>query len=177
MGENEIKGELINIIKSEALQLGEFTLTSGKKSNFYLDIKKAITKPQNLSLIARLINLRHVGGVDLIAGPELGAIPIVTSVALRSGLPYAMIRKGERAHGTGKAIEGKMGTGDRVLLIDDVATSGGSLLKSIEAIEETGAKVTLVTCVVDRMEGASELLRSKAGVELSSLLTLKDLGL
>jgi len=177
MGEEEIKDELINVIKGEALQLGEFTLTSGKKSHFYLDIKKAITRPQNLSLIARLIVLRHVGGVDVVAGPELGAIPIVTAVALRSGLPYVMIRKGERAHGTGNTIEGRLVSRDRVLLIDDVATSGGSLLKSIEAIGETGANVTLVTCVVDRLEGASELLRSEAGVELSSLLTLKDLGL
>jgi orotate phosphoribosyltransferase len=177
LGEDEIRSELINIVKGEALALGEFTLTSGKKSHFYLDIKKAIAEPQNLSLIARLITLRHVGGVDVVAGPELGAIPIVASVSLRSGLPFVMIRKGERAHGTGKPIEGDLKSGDKVLLIDDVATSGGSLVKSIEAIEETGAEVTLVTCVVDRLEGASELLRSEAGVELSPLLTIKDLGL
>jgi orotate phosphoribosyltransferase len=177
VGEEDIHKELVNVIKAEALALGEFTLTSGRKSNYYLDIKKAITKPQNLSLIARLIVLRKIGGVDVIAGPELGAIPIVASVALTSGLPYVMIRKGERAHGTEKAIEGDLKRGDRVLLIDDVATSGGSILKSIDAIRETGAEVTLVTCVVDRLEGASELLRSKAGVELSPLLTIEDLGL
>jgi orotate phosphoribosyltransferase len=177
IGVDEIKRELVDIVKGEALALGEFTLTSGKKSSYYLDIKKAITRPQNLSLIARLIALHHVGGVHVIAGPELGAIPIVASVALRSGLPYVMLRKGDRAHGTGNPIEGELKKGDRVLLIDDVATTGGSLLKSIEAIEETGARVNLVICVVDRLEGATELLREKKNVELASLMTIRDLGL
>jgi orotate phosphoribosyltransferase len=113
----------------------------------------------------------------MVAGPELGAIPIVAAVAVRSNLPYAMIRKGERAHGTQQRVEGEMGKGNRVLLIDDVATSGGSLVGCVETIHATGAKVLRVTCVVDRKEGANELLRSRCGIELVPLLTIQDLGI
>jgi orotate phosphoribosyltransferase len=185
--QDELRRELIGAIKDKALTLGDFTLTSGKKSDFtltsgkkssfYLDIKKIITDPGNLAVISRLISDLHAREVDVIAGPELGAIPIVVSVAMRCGLPFAMIRKGERSHGTGKMIEGELKSGDRVLLIDDVTTSGGSLAKSVEAIRSTGAQVTLVTCVVDRMEGAQETLRRETGVDLAPLLTLRDLGI
>lgn len=175
--EVELKRELIDAIKQDALNFGNFTLASGKKSNYYISIKKITTRPDRLSLIARLISNRFASDVDVVAGPELGAIPIVVSVALRSNLPYAMIRKSERSHGTLQQVEGELGKGDKVLLIDDVTTSGGSLVMSIEAIRSTGADVSNVTCVVDRKEGAAELLREKCGVELAPLLTVDDLGL
>jgi len=177
LGVEELKEELVRITKRDALLFGDFTLTSGRKSNYYLNIKKIITRPQGLSLVARLIQALYTKDVDVVAGPELGAIPIVAAVAVRSNLPYAMIRKGERSHGTQQRVEGEMGKGNRVLLIDDVATSGGSLVGCVETIQATGAKVLRVTCVVDRKEGASELLRSKCGIELMPLLTIDDLGI
>ncbi len=177
LGVQELKEELVRITKRDALLFGDFTLTSGRKSTYYLNIKKIITRPQGLSLVSKLIQGLYTKDVDMVAGPELGAVPIVTSVAMRSNLPYAMIRKGERSHGTQQRVEGEMGKGNRVLLIDDVATSGGSLVGCVETIQATGAKVLRVTCVVDRKEGASELLRSKCGIELMPLLTIDDLGI
>ncbi len=173
---DDLKAELAEVIKRDALTLGEFTLTSGRKSSYYLDVKKVIADPANLHLISTLASLVFAGRADLVAGPELGAIPIVVAVALRSRLPYAMIRKGERSHGTGRRIEGDLKEGCRVLLIDDVTTSGGSLMESVEAIREAGAEVAVVTSVVDRMEGATERLTSE-GLRFEPLLTTEDLGI
>lgn len=174
--EDGLRDELIGVIKEEALTFGDFTLTSGKKSSYYLDIKKITTYPDRLTLISQLIASRFKVDVDVVAGPELGAIPIVVSVALELNLPYVMIRKGKRSHGMARSVEGRLGEGDRVLLIDDITTTGGSLIRSVEAVRETGAEVARVTCVVDRKEGAAEALGSM-GVEFLPLLTIRDLGL
>jgi len=172
-----LRKDLAAAIRRDALTFGEFTLTSGRKSHYYLDIKKITTRPEILSMVSHLIAYEFADGVDVVAGPELGAIPIVVAVALRKGLPYAMIRKGDRAHGTLRRVEGRVREGDRVLLIDDVTTSGGSLVGCVESLREEGAKVKRVTCVVDRREGASQLLRERCGLELRPLLTIGDLGI
>jgi orotate phosphoribosyltransferase len=173
---DDLKGELIEVIRRDALTLGEFTLTSGRKSSYYLDVKKVTAHPGHLHLIASLASMVFAGRADLVAGPELGAIPVVVAVALRSHLPYAMIRKGDRSHGTGRRIEGDVEEGCRVLLVDDVTTSGGSLVASAEAIREAGAEVAVVTSVVDRMEGARERMASE-GLPFEPLLTVEDLGI
>ncbi len=175
--EKDLEEELIKAIKEGALSFGEFTLTSGKKSRYYLDIKRITTHPDQLGLISALIASRLTEDIDILAGPELGAVPIVTAVALRSGLPYAMIRKEARSHGTGRKIEGELEAGQKALLIDDVTTSGGSLIKSVEALRATGAEVVRVICVVDRMEGASEELEAATGLRLEPILTVEDLGI
>ncbi len=177
LGVDELKEELIRITRQDALLFGDFTLTSGRKSTYYLNMKRIITRPRTLSLVSRLIEALYLKDIDMVAGPELGAVPLVVAVAMRGNLPYAMIRKGERAHGTQQRVEGEMGKGDRVLLIDDVATTGGSLVGCVETIQAAGARVVRVTCVVDRKEGAAELLRSKFGIELMPLLTIDELGI
>ena len=172
-----MKRRLVQSIKKRALVFGDFTLTSGKKSTYYLDVKKLITNPPDLALISLLIAHRFGEGVDVVAGPELGAVPIVVSVASRLRLPFVMLRRGERTHGTGRRIEGQLSKGQKILLIDDVATSGGSLVGSVQAIQDEGAQVAVVTCVVDRQEGAREKLEEKYGLELSPLVTADELGL
>jgi orotate phosphoribosyltransferase len=172
-----MKEEVIRAIREKALTFGDFTLTSGRKSSYYLDVKKVTTYPKTLSMISRLIAARMDPDVNLVVGPELGAIPVVVAVALRKGMPYAMIRRGAKEHGTGRRIEGEIGPDNRVLLIDDVTTTGGSLVSSVEAIRSSGAEVAEVVCVADRGEGASEELMASTGLELHPLLTTKDLGI
>jgi len=161
-------------IKELGLKEGDFVLTSGKRSGYYLDIKKAYTRPGVLSEIAaRMETLLE--GEERIAGMELGAVPIAVALSLKSGLPFAIIRKEGRKHGTGDRVEGGIKQGERVLLVEDVATTGGSILSAVKAIEEAGGKCGRAIVVVDRLEGADETL-SKKGIELLPLFTVEELG-
>lgn len=144
-----------------ALQFGEFTLASGAKSNYYIDIKKASTNPAVLKLIARLMAERmKAEGIeaDRIAGVVLGSVPLATALALETGIPYVMIRKEKKDHGTGKLIEGDLNAGDRVLVVEDVITTAGSSINAIAVLREAGANVEYVISVIDREGGGSENL-------------------
>ncbi len=140
-----------------AFKTGEFTLTSGKKSNFYVDVKQASTNPRILKEIAVKM-AEHVGDANKIAGMELGAVPLAVAVSLECDLPFLIIRKKERAHGTGKLIEGNLDPGDKVLLVEDVTTTGSSVVKAADIIREAQGEVTKAIVVVDREEGALDLL-------------------
>ena len=152
------KEYLIDLLKDNEVFLeGDFTLASGKKSNYYVNMKKAITYPEILSAIADLItNQIKNENLDKVAGPALGAVPIATAVSLKSNLPLLMIRKEEKGYGTSKLIEGDLEKGDEVVVVEDVTTSGGSLLKAIKAIEDNGGVVKKAISIVDRLEGAQE---------------------
>lgn len=162
-----------DLVACGAVKFGDFTLTSGKKSKYYVDVKQATTLPAILTKIADELRSR-VGDADVLAGVELGAVPILVAVALASNKPYAIIRKGERAHGTGKRIEGQPVKGRRVLVIEDVTTSGGSVQKAVELLRAEGATVNRVETVVDRGEGATEALRA-LNVKLGALVSAQDL--
>jgi orotate phosphoribosyltransferase len=156
-----------------AFKIGEFTLTSGKRSDFYVDIKQASTNPKILKEIsASMANLLE--GEDKIAGMELGAVPLAVALALEVDLPYLIIRKAERAHGTNKLVEGNLNKGDFVLLVEDVTTSGSSVLKAAEIIRNEGGLVNRVIVVVDREEGACELLEER-GISLIPLVKISDM--
>ena len=152
------KEYLIDLLKDNEVFLeGDFTLASGKKSNYYVNMKKDITYPEILSSIADLItNQIKNENLDKVAGPALGAVPIATAVSLKSNLPLLMIRKEEKGYGTSKLIEGDLEKGDEVVVVEDVTTSGGSLLKAIKAIEDNGGVVKKAISIVDRLEGAQE---------------------
>jgi orotate phosphoribosyltransferase len=156
-----------------AFKTGEFTLTSGKKSNFYIDIKQASTNPKILKEIASQM-ARFVNNEDKIAGMELGAVPLAVALSLECSLPYLIIRKKERVHGTGKLIEGDMKSGDRILLVEDVTTTGSSVVKAAEIIKNAGGRVDRVIVVVDREEGASELL-SENQITLVPLVKVSEM--
>jgi orotate phosphoribosyltransferase len=141
-----------------AFKTGEFTLTSGKKSNFYVDIKQASTNPKILKEIAHEM-AQLLKDENKIAGMELGAVPLAVALALECGLPYLIIRKKDRSHGTGKLIEGDMKPGDKILLVEDVTTTGTSVVKAADILRDAGGEVHKVIVVVDREEGADELLR------------------
>ncbi len=170
--------ELSEALKScGALQFGEFTLASGAKSDYYIDIKKASTNPEVLRLIARLMaqKMRDEGiQADRIAGVVLGSVPLATALALETGIPYVMIRKEKKDHGTGKLIEGDLNAGDRVLVVEDVITTAGSSIKAIGTLREAGAEVKYVISVIDREGGGAENL-AEAGVDFRPLVKASEL--
>jgi len=160
------------LIECGAIQFGDFTLTSGKKSKYYVDIKKASTKHEILELMGDMLS-RHVKG-DILAGVELGAVPLVAITAVKAKRDYLIIRKERKEHGTSKLIEGDFQKGTTVDIIEDVVTTGGSVIRAIKILRENGLNVNRVICVVDREEGGRENLE-KEGVELIPLLTAGDL--
>ncbi len=155
-----------------AIKYGEFTLTSGKKSNYYVDIKLASTRPDVLKIIASKM-AREVDG-EIIAGMELGAVPLASAVSLKKDLPFLMVRKESKGHGTEGRIEGTLEKGDVVTVVEDVTTTGGSALETVEILRDSGAEVNRVLVVVDRKEGAEEKLK-EVNVELVPLITADEL--
>jgi orotate phosphoribosyltransferase len=153
-----------------AIKFGRFVLTSGAISDYYIDIKKASTQPKTLQLIAEEMS-QYTKGYDLLAGMELGAVPLVVALALETGIPYVIIRKEKREHGTGKQIEGSDVKGKNVLIVEDVTTSGGSVVKSIQILRQNNAEVEKVLTVVDREAGATETLK-KLEVEFIPLISV-----
>ena len=156
-----------------AVQFGNFTLTSGAKSTYYIDIKKASTSPKVLKYIARQM-AKFTEKYDVLAGMELGAVPLVVALSLETNFPYVIIRKEMKGHGTGKQIEGSEVNNKKVLLVEDVTTSGGSVVNAVNILRDNKAVVDKVVTVVDRENGATEALNS-LGVELIPLLQASEL--
>ncbi len=156
----------------KVVQTGEFVLASGKKSNFFVNIKRASTDPKVLREIGREM-APHVGECK-IAGMALGAVPIAVAVALETGRSFVMVRKEPKDHGTKELIEGEVVPGEKFVVVEDVATTGGSTMKVVNALRSKGAHVVKAIVVVDREEGAAQLL-SENGVEFVSVFKAKDL--
>lgn len=169
------KQYLMKLLKeNEVIKFGKFTLASGKESDYYVDMKKAITDPEILQTIADLITLKIKNDdVDKVAGPALGAVPIATAVSLTSKKPLLMIRKEKKGYGTSKLIEGEVFENDNVIVVEDVTTTGNSLIKAINAIEDNQGVVKRAFVVVDRCEGAKENF-NKIGVELEPLISIDE---
>lgn len=169
------KNELITLLKeNQVVKYGKFTLSSGRESSYYVDMKRAITDPTILNKIAELITEKIAEEkIDKVAGPALGAIPIVTAVSLESTIPMLMIRKSKKDYGTSELIEGDLNEDDLVVVVEDVTTTGNSLIKAIQAVSANGGLVKRAFVVVDREEGAIENLKNE-GIELEPLVTVKD---
>ncbi|MDD1704913.1 MAG: orotate phosphoribosyltransferase [Methanoregula sp.] len=145
------------LIRFKAIELGEFTLASGAKSTYYVDVKSAVTQPELLAAIARTVTRSHE--FDVIAGVAVGGVSLAVATSLESKKPYAIIRAAEKSHGKKDPIIGSV-MGKNVLLIEDVTTSGGSARYGIESLRRAGATATRVITVVDREQGAGEMLKS-----------------
>jgi orotate phosphoribosyltransferase len=170
------KEKLIAALKEcGAVKFGDFTLASGRKSKYYIDIKKASTDPVTLQVIAKKA-AESIRGTpaDMVGGVAVGGIPIATAVSLETLLPLVIIRKSVKDHGTGGRFVGELSGGSRIVLMEDVTTSGGSVMEAIHAIRDVGGIVDTVITVVDREEGAVANLRS-IGVELVPLVRASDL--
>jgi len=156
----------------KVVQTGEFLLASGKKSNYFVNIKRASTSPRVLREIGKAM-APYVGDAK-IAGMALGAVPLAVAVALETNQPFVMVRKEPKDHGTKELIEGEVIPGDKFVVVEDVATTGGSTLKVVNALRAKGANVIRAIVVVDREEGAAQLL-TEHGIELVSIFKVKDL--
>ncbi len=145
---------LVSLRKS--VKKGNFKLASGRESDFYINVKEVYCSPENARIIGKKLALavKKMGRkVDRIAGIELGAIPLVTLASVYSGKPFLMVRKKAKGHGTGKLIEGNYRRNERVIIIEDVVTTGGSVIKTKKILEKSGLKVAGVITVLDREEG------------------------
>jgi orotate phosphoribosyltransferase len=164
--------DLIKRIKETAYLEGDFILRSGKRSKYYLDKYLFETCPDILKELGK-----HVGDdVTLIAGAELGGVALAAATAMETGKNWVIIRNSKKDYGTGKLVEGKLNKGDVVLLVEDIATTGGQVLEAAKVITEAGAKVKKIVAVIDRKQGAGENITS-AGYKFESLLTKDDLGI
>ncbi|WP_299335733.1 orotate phosphoribosyltransferase [Haloplanus sp.] len=169
--------DLIDALRAaDAVKFGEFELSHGGTSDYYVDKYLFETDPECLRLIASAFADR-VGELNdevTLAGVALGAVPLVAVTSAETGRPYVIARKQAKEYGTGNRIEGRLGEGDRVVVLEDIATTGKSALDAVGALREAGATVDRVLVVVDREEGASELLADH-GIELEALLTATEL--
>ena len=178
------RDDLIELLRSEALQLGDFTLASGAKASYYLDCRNLTLHPKGANVIAQgmLDVIRSRGELPAaVGGMAIGADPITASIVTIAGqqdLPLKgfMVRKEPKGHGTGKQVEGPVKPGDKVIIVEDVITSGGSAIKAIEAARKFGLEVDTVVAIIDRLAGGEEAFAAK-GIELVTLTTIKDFGL
>jgi len=171
--------KLLAIIRRASLLQGrEFRLTSGGSSNFFIDLKKTMLDPEGASLLADLLfDKIRTENVDCIGGMETGAIPIVAVVCMRSWpekpVKGFFIRKEAKGHGTDQRVDGPLDRGSRVILFEDVTTTGSSLMRAVDQTRQFQCTVLKVIAVVDRLEGAVENFR-KAGIIFEALFTRRD---
>jgi len=169
--------ELAQALKETALLEGDFTLRSGRKSKYYLDKYLFETQPDLLRALARRFARLIDADVDRIAGAELGGIALAAAAALETGKPFVIVRNSKKAgYGTGKLIEGRLNPGERVVLVEDIATSGGQAIEAVKTLRDAGATVTAVIVTIDRQEGGREAIES-AGVRCEALFTTAQLGI
>lgn len=177
---SEDKKKLFEIIKKDAFFKGDFTLSSGKKSNYYLDCRRATLTGEGAYYTARIfLDMVKDDKFDAIGGPTLGADPMIGAlgaVSMQQGSPVKLfiIRKEPKGHGRGQMIEGpEILEGATLVLVDDVATTGKAFVHSLNVLDEMGAKVSKCLAIVDRGEGASEAVEGR-GCELLSIFTAED---
>ena len=170
------------LLKKEAFKRGKFVLSSGKTSDYYLDGRVITLTPEGAYLTAAIIlEMIKDDKIDAVGGPTLGADPIVGAIACLAhinNIPIKtfIVRKSAKEHGTARQIEGpRLEKGAKVVLVDDVATTGKALVEAKEALEKEGITVTRTLVIVDRKEGAAENL-AQAGLKLESIFRIEDFG-
>jgi orotate phosphoribosyltransferase len=178
------RAELLKLILSVSFERREVTLASGKKSNFYLDLRTTLMRPLGQRLAGELLLAKLMAGgawVDAVGGMAVGAVPLVSAVLsaaahhdAQTPLLGFFVRKEPKKHGKGQQIEGAFRSGMSVALVEDTTTTGGSTLEALEIVQAAGGKVARVLCLVDRGEGAADAFAAR-GVALEALFTRSDL--
>jgi orotate phosphoribosyltransferase len=164
-------------IANASLLRGTFTLRSGRTSHYYLDKYRFSTRPEILRALGELFAQRIATYVNVtkLAGAELGGIPLVSAASLASGVPCIFIRNQKKDYGTARQLEGELNAADRVVVLEDVATTGGQVLEAAQVIAQAGATVLAIIATIDRLEGARENIE-RAGYAFDALFTVRDLG-
>lgn len=178
------RAELLELIVRHSFERRKVTLSSGKESDFYLDLRTTMMRPRGTELVGRLLLARLAEGprVDAVGGMVVAAVPVVSAIlaaAARAGEGWQellgfFVRKEAKKHGLGRRIEGAFAPGQSIALVEDTMTTGGSTLEALDAVTEAGGKVTRVLCIVDRGEGAADAFAAR-GLTLEALLSRGDL--
>jgi len=175
------RARLGKILKEKSILRGEFILASGKKSDYYIDARLTTLDPEGVYLTGKIFleEIRKYSEINAVGGPTMGADPIVGALMVlsrESGYPLSgfLVRKWEKGHGTGKLIEGDLKPGDITVVVEDVVTTGGSVIKAIDAVRKAGAQVKKALVIVDREEGGQEKF-SEIGVPLYSIFKISEL--
>ena len=170
------KEELIKRVKEESYLEGDFLLRSGKRSKYYMDKYLFETCPDILKALGEEFAKHMTDDVTLIAGAELGGVALAAATAIETGKKWIIVRNSKKDYGTSKMVEGALRPGDVVLLVEDIATTGGQVIEAAKIITEAGAKVERIVCVIDRKQGAGENI-TEAGFVFESIMTKEDLGI
>jgi orotate phosphoribosyltransferase len=172
-------GSLADRVRAAAVLEGDFVLRSGRRSRFYVDKYRFGTEPVLLAEIGAEL-ARVIAAVeplaDRIAAPEVGAISLAAVASVASGRPFVIVRKAAKEYGTTKRLEGVHVPGERLVVVEDVVTSGGAAIDSVRALRAAGLVCETVVCVVDRLEGGAAAM-AEEGITLVHLLTRADLGI
>ncbi len=177
-----MKNRLKEILLDKSVFFGDFTLASGKKSNFYIDARISTLYPESAYLIGEIMyNMLEPYPIDAVGGYSIGADPIVTSISIisflkESPIPSFIIRKEAKQHGRGKILEGNFKKGMKVAVVDDVITTGNSIINGINTVRENGGEVLIALSVINREEGGKEKIEAM-GVPYFSIFDLNDLGI
>jgi len=173
---------LMQLIQDRALKFGDFTLASGKKSTYYLDGKQVTLSAEGLMQISfgllellKPLDFSGFGGMSIGADPIVGGVLVAAASQGRS-LHGFMVRKEAKGHGTQRFIEGPIKPGDKVVIVDDVVTTGGSALLAIDRVQEFGCEVVHAVGIVDRLQGGEAAFKAR-NIPFSSLLTIRDFGI
>ncbi|MFP4029440.1 MAG: orotate phosphoribosyltransferase [Candidatus Brocadiia bacterium] len=170
------RNALAQRLKEVAYIEGDFTLRSGRESHYLIDKYEFETRPELLNDVAEQLAEMVPKDTDRLAGVELGGVPLVVAVALKTGQPYVIVRKGEKGHGLDRPYEGQFEEGERVVLIEDVTTTGGAAVRAAKILRDYGAARVTVLVVADRQEGGEEAIRD-AGFGYKALFTRDSLGI
>jgi len=175
--------ELLDLIVAHSFERRRVVLSSGRESDFYLDLRRTLMRPRGVVLAGRLVLEKLRGGppVDAVGGMAVGAVPLVAAVLAAADadpdtddLLGFFVRKQAKQHGLGRRIEGELHSGARVALVEDTCTTGGSLIEALDAVEEAGAEAVRALCVVDRGEGSRERFAER-GLALEAVFSRDDL--
>ena len=164
---------LLTALRDHAYLEGDFVLRSGKRSQYYLDKYRFETVPDLLEALGARLAARAAEvepGAARLAGPELGAVALAAAASLASRLPFLIVRAEAKAYGTANRIEGAYAVGERIVLIEDVVTSGGAAADAVRAVRQAGLECGTAICVIDREEGGVDAL-ARVGVRLFSLFS------
>ncbi|MCC6419206.1 MAG: orotate phosphoribosyltransferase [Gemmataceae bacterium] len=178
---NAARTRLLELFTDRAFARGRFTLASGKESSYYINSKKAILNSEALWLLGEILwEMTRDLDLQAVGGPEVGAIPMAAAVAQRyhqegRSLEGFFVRKQTKDHGSGERIEGVLRPGWRVAILEDVITTAASVMRSVTEVELAGASVVAVICIVDRLEGAQDLLAPR--YDFLPIFTIRDFGI